>query len=91
MSGVNLSKIRGAFNRQALRGPYNPNPSTWIVAVLSRMPLFCLFRMIDFCHSVVYEAAKEKMPMASVDDPGEYFVPAGQEKQVKWLILLTAD
>ena len=42
--------------------------------------------MIDFCYSVVYEGAKEKMPMASVDDPGEYFVPAGQEKQVKWLI-----
>ena len=31
------------------------------------------------------------MPMASVDDPGEYLVPAGQDKQVKWLILLTAD
>ena len=35
----------------------------------------------------MYEGAREKMPMAAVDDPGESFVAPGQEKQVKWLIL----
>ena len=34
----------------------------------------------------MYEEAREKMPMAAVDDPGESFVTAGQEKQVKRLI-----
>ena len=56
------------------------------MAASSQILLFLIFRMIDFWHSVLYEGAREKMPMASVDDPGEYFVPAGQEKQVKWLI-----
>ena len=37
--------------------------------------------------SVVFEEAREKIPMA-VDDPGEHFMPAGPDKQVKWLILL---
>ena len=34
----------------------------------------------------MYEEAREKMPMAAVDDPGESFVAAGQEKKVKMLI-----
>ena len=34
----------------------------------------------------MYEEAREKLPMAAVDDPGESFVAAGQEKQVKRLI-----
>ena len=28
---------------------------------------------------VVYEGARDRMPMASVDDPGEAFAPFGQE------------
>ena len=35
----------------------------------------------------MYEGARENLPLASVDDPGEYFVPAGQDRQVNWLIL----
>ena len=39
----------------------------------------------------MYEEAREKMPMAAVDDPGESFVTAGQEKKVKMLIPKTTS
>ena len=35
----------------------------------------------------MFEEAREKIPM-TVDDPGEYFMPAGPDKPVKWLIPL---
>ena len=39
-------------------------------------------------HPVMYEEAREKLPKAPVDDPGEDFAPVGQDYQVKRLIQL---